>query len=1121
MTTGVQDERRPAAEGVSGRASTAGSGLGRLVGIAASLVSTQAATSLLGLVYWTLAARLFLVQDVGVAGAAVATMTLLGSIGSLGLGTLLISRLPHTAQGERRVLVRTSLFVVGAAGAGLGLAVPLALVHLFGTENLRPLVGTPLAAAGLALGTGLMAVVLVLDQAVLTLGSGNLQLERNILASVIKIVALVALNALGAGGGMAIFLAWTIGSSLSLPLVAFRTRGGRSLQDAGALVQPARLRGLARTAASHHALNLSLQAPLLLLPIIVTVSLSAQDNGYFNSAVLVTGFVFALPYAIAISLFASADGDAGAVIERMSRTIPFGLAASALAYVVLYPSANLVLRLFGQAYAAEATTILRVIVLAGIAFVVKDHFIALRRVQGRTTQAVAVTGVFLVVELVAAVAGARLGGTVGLCVAWVAVLYVEAFVLAVPLVRSWRAHRRSRERRLEADADESGTATTTLSRGWTADAAGAAHGTLVSRSAPAPTSTPAVPGAATDTAAPQDAGRSRWRWLSAVGPSSGPPLRPGRNLVGPVVLLMSLGVLVMALAAAAARGGQPDGALSTAWMLGLALVYAPAAARIVASRTPAVERIALALALPVVLQVSRLVLNPTRFAFHDELIHQNTLRQIDESSRLFTFNPLLPVSGYYPGLEVVTDAVHQVTGLSPFVAGTVVLVLARVVLALGLLGLVTVVVGSTRAGAIAVLVYVLNSQFLFFNSQFSYQTLALPLAVLAVYLFLTRPRGRRCSLLLPLATVAAVALTHHVTSMLLALALAVWLVVELVLSRNRPRNDVLGLAVLTAGSVASIGVLALNPGSPVRSYLDAIALSSSQQITALTDGAAPKTAFSNSAGVGPQPVEQVLLLAAVVLVLVSLVGAVVHARTSWRRRESMGLVLALAALLYPLIPAGHLTQATAEVGDRAAGFVFLGTGAVMGWWLWRRTVRWRAATVVTVLATVTFLGNIVLGSGPTAVQLPGPYLISADSRSVDADNVAAASWLAANVPAETRVYSDRVGGLLDAAVGGQFTVRHVSTNIDASRLILDPEFTQADVDLIRSAGLAYLVVDRRLANGLPNQDVYIENGEFNQDRTTPVSLSALTKFDDVPQVTRVYDNGSVAIYDLREILDGS
>lgn len=417
-------------------------GLRRVAGITGSLVGTQALTSILGLVFWTLAARTFVESEVGVAGAAVSMMMLLGTFGSLGLGTLLIARLPITPVGRRRVLVRTCLAAAGTTAGLLALVVPLVAVHAFGAQNLAPLVDTPAALAGLVLGTALCSMTIVLDHAVLTIGIGSLQLERNIAASVIKILALMALSGLGAGAGMAVFLAWTIGSLLSLPLIPLRTRTGRGTGDRAAedrrWIAPRLLPGLGRDAMSHHALNITVQAALQILPILVTVLLTAQDNAYFNSAVLLSGFVFALPYAVSIGLFAAAGGDERQTLERMRVTVPAGLAVSLTAYLVLFPFAGVALSLFGSTYAEQGADILRALVLAGLPFVVKDHYVALRRVQNRTSSAVRVVGVFLVVELAAAAAGAVAGGTLGLCLAWVAVLYVEAGVLAVPLRRDWR-----------------------------------------------------------------------------------------------------------------------------------------------------------------------------------------------------------------------------------------------------------------------------------------------------------------------------------------------------------------------------------------------------------------------------------------------------------------------------------------------------------------------------------------------------------------------------------------------------------------------------------------------------------------------------------------------------------
>ncbi len=409
-------------------------GFSRIAGISASLLGTQALTSVLGLIFWTLAAREFITSDVGVAGAAIALMMLLGSFGSFGLGTVLIARLPIIPADERRVLVRTCLASAAVAGALLGLIVPTVAVHVFGVTALAPIAGSVWPLLGFALGTALTASVIVLDQAVLTVGIGALQLERNVTASSVKIAALILLGLAGIHGGMVIFLAWTIGNLLSFPLVAWRTRGGRVLAHGRRLVEPTLLRGIGRLALSHNALNISIQAALLLLPVLVTVLVSAAANASFNAAIMLAGFVFALPYAVSIGLFAAARGDESEVVKRMRLTIPFGLAVSAAADLVLFPLAGPLLHIFGPSYASDGTVLLRLIVFAGLPFVVKDHFIALRRVQGRTTQALAVTSIFLVLELTGAAVGANVAGAVGLCVGWLAVLVVEALVLMVPLV---------------------------------------------------------------------------------------------------------------------------------------------------------------------------------------------------------------------------------------------------------------------------------------------------------------------------------------------------------------------------------------------------------------------------------------------------------------------------------------------------------------------------------------------------------------------------------------------------------------------------------------------------------------------------------------------------------------
>ena len=1083
---------------VSGPASgpsPAPSGLRKVAAISASLVSTYAITSVLGLAFWLVAARQFPIGSVGVAGASVATMLLLGTLGTCGLGTLLIARLPHTEQGRRRVLVRTALALAGAVGFVLAAVVPFAAIAV-GITGLRSITGTPATAALFAVGTALMAIAIVVDQAVLVIGNGNLQLERNSVASLAKLVFLVALAAAGQSGGMAIFLAWTLGTLVSLPLVAWRTRGGRALAAPGRLLDRTTLRGLGGQALSHHSLNTALQAPLQLLPLLVLIGVSAESNGVFSTALQVTGAIFALPFAIAVALFASARGDERDLLDRIRLTLPLSLGISLLGNLVLFPLAGPVLSLFGAEYSAQGVEVLRILALAGLPFVVKDHFVALRRVQGRTTEATAVMVGTGALELAAAAVGLALDGLVGLCVWWLGALLVEALVLALPLLVAVR-HRFD-------DAAPTALSPATHVRS-PARASGRQPGPI-----------------ATDDRLPHDlAGAGE---TDPTDQTSDPAAAPRRGRlprlagavgVGPALLLMSLGLVLISRGVVVARdsGGGGDTLGQALYVGGLIVVFLPAAVGVLLPRVTSATRVVLALGVMVLLQLSRLVVDPLRFMQHNELIHLDGLRIIEQSGRLYDTNPLLPVTSYYPGMQVVTDAVHDLTGLGNHLSGVAVLLAARVIMALAVLGVVGWVTRSTRIGAAAVIVYACNPQLLVFNATFNYQTLALPLAALAAYLVVSRRRGSPLALVPAVLTVWAVVATHHLTSALLIAALLAWAGLEAVLRRGRGSTAAL-LALALAGATG-FALTLLNPGNPLLGYLGSIAESSISAVQQVAGTGESRELFQNSAGVQSAPWERFAIVASLGITLLALLLALWRARRLLSARSSLVTLLLVVALIFPLIPAGHLTSSTAEVGDRSAGFVFLGVAFVVAWWIWQRPMRARRSWVLGLGAAVVFVGSVVLGSGSIASQLPGPFRVSDDARSIDADNLAAAQWMSTHLPDDSVVYGDRVGGLLAGAYGDQYVVRHVGTDIDASRLLLDPQVTVLDVALIRDAGIRYLIADRRNANGLPNQDVYIESGEFGEDgRTEPVPAAALRKFSSVPGVDAIYDNGSIVIYDL-------
>ena len=164
---------------------------------------------------------------------------------------------------------------------------------------------------------------------------------------------------------------------------------------------------------------------------------------------------------------------------------------------------------------------------------------------------------------------------------------------------------------------------------------------------------------------------------------------------------------------------------------------------------------------------------------------------------------------------------------------------------------------------------------------------------------------------------------------------------------------------------------------------------------------------------------------------------------------------------------------------------------------------------------IIFVGNVIVGAGPTWTRMPGPYLVEADMRSMNVESVLAAQWARATLGPGNRFAADRDNRLTLATYGDQTIITDLNDGIDVSPLFTASTFGAADIALLRRAHIRYVLVDRRLTTGLPHVGVYFEQNEpQSYTRTQPLALGPLTKFDAAPLVNCVYDSGDILIYDL-------
>jgi energy-converting hydrogenase Eha subunit C len=581
------------------------------------------------------------------------------------------------------------------------------------------------------------------------------------------------------------------------------------------------------------------------------------------------------------------------------------------------------------------------------------------------------------------------------------------------------------------------------------------------------------------------------------------------------------GLLAVAIADTGARSGA--GWSEALYWIGLLTLFVPPAIRLALPRIYRGERIGCAVLIGLGMYLMKFLHSPAQFVFGDEFQHWRTAADILATGQLFHQNPLSIAGPYFPGLELVTAAVASVTGLSIYVAGVIVLAVARIVLMVALFLVIEQLSRSARVAGLTCLVYAATPNFTFWSAQFAYESLSLPLAIFIMYLAVRRGRSRDSHRPFDIAILAAglaLTMTHHLTTYALLALLALWSLIAFV-SRRR-RGNALPAPPIAAFMTAVWAMVWLFVFAPATfQYLVPVVGGAMHDVLQFAVGDLPiKPFFGGDSSLAAPPWERVVAVSAVALIAgalsISLVLFFRRVRT-WRRYRvnSLAYAFALGGLLYFPVQALRAVQGSTEISNRAMEFLFLPIGFLLAvtlhyFWLSRRIDGVRIATF-SVFATLVFMGGVIIGM-PAWARLPGPYLVNGDTRGIQPESLSASAWLRSTFGTDNRVIADRTNELVMGSYGGQDVLHGLSW------VFFSPNLGRAELDALRASSVQFIVVDRRVTTMLPANGFYYESGEPGAGQhTEPMEPAQLEKFAESPALTRVFDSGNIAVY----ALDGS
>ena len=321
----------------------------------AILLANTAATAVLGVAFWTVAAHRYPAVSVGLFSGVTAAVSLLGTVAALGLPNVMIR---HVA-GIENPLELVALTV--AAIATVGTVVCLGAVLLLG-PHLPPSLHVGQHGGMVVLVTILVvvtAVSSVIDAGLIAIRYSSLVLIKNLLGSLVKVVALLLLSRFASSG---LLIAFGLGLVLStgVSMVALARRLGGRWAAAGSL----RLlrRYLSLTSANYLATVMGI-LPLTVVPVEVLIIRGAEQTARFAVAFLIVGFLSLIPSTVAQVLFAEASRRGASLRGQLARAVRGVYALLLPAVIVVVAAAPLLLSLFGAAYASAATGCLRVLAL--------------------------------------------------------------------------------------------------------------------------------------------------------------------------------------------------------------------------------------------------------------------------------------------------------------------------------------------------------------------------------------------------------------------------------------------------------------------------------------------------------------------------------------------------------------------------------------------------------------------------------------------------------------------------------------------------------------------------------------------------------------------------------------
>jgi O-antigen/teichoic acid export membrane protein len=266
--------------------------------------------------------------------------------------------------------------------------------------------------------------------------------KNSVITSGLKLVVLVFLSVFAASFAFSnIYYSWGIAVIASI-IISFLILMPRIRKAYKARISMERspIKPMMRFSAGNYIAIFFGQAPILLLPLLITNIVGSDITAYFYLAMMMSGLLFIIPSAVGTSLLSEMSHEEVNYHDKIKKAALFIAILLSIGIIVFLLLGDELLLLFGPSYAVNASTALKIFAISSIPLSVNGIFVAIKNAKKQVRYVILVNAAVAIGTLTMSLMFMTEYGLYGISTAWL----ISQSVVAGSILISFLFRRKSK-----------------------------------------------------------------------------------------------------------------------------------------------------------------------------------------------------------------------------------------------------------------------------------------------------------------------------------------------------------------------------------------------------------------------------------------------------------------------------------------------------------------------------------------------------------------------------------------------------------------------------------------------------------------------------------------------------